>query len=167
MMKFSILIFLTVFVNASIIDEYKNQNYGKICNYQNIIKYKHNEKILSIIGESCVKINSLYLLPYIINYLKHTTIGRRNAIYFLIVFNEKKLLYSFLFDNFDISNFDFPKTDYILSVVFEAVKNKRYKKLGEIYLIKNKNNIIKMYKENDKMIIEEYDGKKTKRCWFR
>jgi hypothetical protein len=106
-------------------------------------------------------------LPYIINYLKHTTIGRRNAVYFLVVFNEKKLLYSFLFDNFDISNYDFPKTDYILSVVFEAIKNKRYKKLGEIYLIKNKDNIIKMYKKNDKMIIEEYDGKKTKRCWFR
>jgi hypothetical protein len=168
MIKFSIIIFLlSIFLNASIIDSYKNKNYENVCNYKNIIKYKNNEKILSIIGDSCVKTNSLYLLPYIINYLKHTSVGRKNAIYFLVIFNEKKLLYAFLFDNFDISSFNFPKTDYILSVVFNAVKNKKFKKLGEIYLIKNKDNIIKMYKEDDKMIIELYDGKKTKRYWFR
>jgi hypothetical protein len=167
MEKFSILIFLSIFLNASIIDSYKNKNYENVCNYKNIIKYKNNEKILSIIGDSCVKINSLYLLPYIINYLKHTSVGRKNAIYFLVIYNEKKLLYSFLFDNFDISEFSFPKTYYILSSVFDAVKNKKYKKIGDIYLIKKNNLTIKMYKENDKMIIEEFNGIKTKRYWFR
>ncbi|GAX87083.1 conserved hypothetical protein [Lebetimonas natsushimae] len=164
---FSVFIVLIIFLNATIIDEYKNKNYEKICNYQNIIKYKKDENILSIIGDSCIKINSLYLLPYIINYLKHTTIGRKNAIYFLVIYNEKKLLYSFLFDNFDIGSFDFPRTKHILSTVFDAVKNKKYKKIGQIYLIKENNCTVKMYKENDKMIIEKFDGIKTKRYWFR
>ncbi|WP_024789819.1 hypothetical protein [Lebetimonas sp. JH292] len=164
---FSVFILLTVFLNASIIDEYKNKNYNKICSYKNIMKYKKNEKILSVIGVSCVKINSLYLLPYIINYLKHTTVGRKNAIYFLVIFNEKKLLYSFLFDNFNVSDFNFPKTGHILSTVFNAVKNKKYKKTGEVYLIKKNDITIKMYKENDKMIIEKIKGKKIKRYWFR
>ncbi|WP_024787673.1 MULTISPECIES: hypothetical protein [unclassified Lebetimonas] len=165
---FSVFILLTVFLNASIIDEYKNKNYNKVCSYKNITKYKKNEKILSIIGDSCVKTNNLYMLPYTINYLIHTSVGRKNAIYFLVIFNEKKLLYSFLFDNFNINSFDFPKTDHVLSVVFNAVKNKQYKKIGDIYLIKNKNLTIKMYKENDKMIIEEYNQKELlKRYWFR
>jgi hypothetical protein len=166
MKKFSIF-FLSLILNASIINEYKNKNYSAICNYQNIIKYKKNEKILSLIGDSCVKTNSLYLLPFIINYLKHTAVGRKNAIYFLVIFNEKKLLYAFLFDNFDISNFNFPMTDNILSIVFKAIKNNKYKKLGQIYLIKTDKDIIKMYKKNDKMIIEVFDNKKTKRYWFR
>jgi hypothetical protein len=164
---FSIFIVLIVFLDASIVRDYTNKNYKKICNYRNIIKYKKNENILSIIGDSCVKTNSLYLLPYIINYLKHTKIGRKNAIYFLVIFNEKKLLYSFLFDNLDISSFKFPRTQHILSIVFEAVKNKNYKKIGEIYLIKKNSFTVKMYKENDKMIIEKFDGINLKRYWFR
>jgi hypothetical protein len=156
-----------MFLNASIIDEYKNKNYEKICDFKNIVKYKKNEKILSLIGESCVKINNLYMLPYIINHLKHTPIGRKNVIYFLVIYNEKKLLYAFLFDNFDIDEFDFPMTNHILSIVFDAIRNKKYKKINNVYLIKYKNINIKMYKEDDKMIIEEYSGKKIKRYWFR
>jgi hypothetical protein len=163
----NLIIFLAVFLSASIIDDYKNKNYSAVCNYQNIVTYKNNEKILSIIGEACVKTSDLYLLPFIVNYLKHSSIGRKNAIYFLVIFNEKKLLYTFLFDNFDISDFSFPKTNYILSIVFNAIKNKNYKKLGDVYLIKYKNLSIKMYKENDKMIIETFDNKKIKRYWFR
>jgi hypothetical protein len=165
--RFSILIFLFAFMNASIINDYKNKMYDMICNYKKLKQYKKNEKILSIIGESCIKLNKLYMLPYIIKLLKHTKIGRRNAIYFLVIYNEKKLLYSFLFDNFDISSFNFPKTNHILSLVFEAIKNKHYKKIGEIYLIKKDNLTIKMYKENNKMIIEEFDGKNIKGYWFR
>jgi len=137
--KFSIFFLLIIFLNASIIDDYKNDKFDKVCNYSNIIKYKKDEKNLSVIGDSCVETNSLYLLSYIINYLKHTLIGR-NAIYFLIIFNEKKLFYAFLFDNFDLSNFNFPNTDHILSEIFNAIKNKKYKKIkiGDIYSSKKK-----------------------------
>ena len=101
--KFSVLFFLIIFLNASIIKEFENKNYEKLCVFSNILKYKKNEKILSLIGISCVKTNNLYLLPYIIAHLRHTSLGRKNAIYFLVIYNEKRLLYSFLFDNFDIS----------------------------------------------------------------
>jgi hypothetical protein len=164
---FSVFIVLIGFLDASIVTDYTNKNYKKICNYQNIIKYKNDENFLSIVGDSCVKTNNLYLLPYIINYLKHTPIGRRNAIYFLVIYNEKKLLYSFLFDNFDISSFNFPRTQHILSIVFENIKNKNYKKYQDKYFIKYNNITIKLYKESDKMIIEEIDGINIKRYWFR
>jgi hypothetical protein len=158
-----LLCFFPLFLSASIIDDYKNKKYFDICKFDKIVKYKKNEKFLSIIGTACVKSNKLFLLPYIVNYLKHTKAGRQNAIYFLVIFSEKKLLYAYLFDNFDISMFSFPKTDYILSDIFDAIKNKKFVKKDNIYIIKEKNATIKFYKEDDKMIIE----KNGKRCWFR
>jgi len=167
MIKFSI-IFLALFLNASIINDYLNKEYAKICSYKNIFKYQKNEKILSVIGESCIQSNNLYLLPYVIRHLKYTETGRRNAIYFLTVYNEKKLLYSFLFDGFDIRSFDFPYTKNILSDVFMAVKNGNYEKKGDFYIIKNGKSLIKMYKKNDKMIIEKYENNKLiKRQWYK
>jgi hypothetical protein len=161
------LLLLGIVLNASVIELYKEKKYSRVCKFDKIVKYKKNEKILSIIGDACVKTNKLYLLPYIVNYLKHTRIGRQNAIYFLVIFNEKKLLYAFLFDNFDINGFCFPKTTHMLSIIFEAIKNKKYEKIDNYYLIKNKDTIYKMYKEEDKMIIEEIKENNIKRCWFR
>jgi hypothetical protein len=166
--KFSILIIFIGFLNASIIDDYKNKNYEKICTYKNVLTYRKNEKILSIIGDSCVKTDNLYLLPSIIANLKYTSIGRKNAIYFLTIFNEKRLLYSFLFDNFDISDFSFPQTEYILSVVFDAIKNGKYEKIDNIYLIKKDKFVLRIYKKNDKMIVEKmYKNILLERHWFK
>ena len=163
MIRFSIIFLIILSLNASIIDDYKNKNYNKICNYKTLDLAIKNEQLLSIVGMACVKSNNLYLLPYIIKNLKNSPISRKNAIYFLVIYSEKKLLYSFLFDNFDISSFSFPRTNYILSIVFEAIKNKNYTLSNGIYLIKYKNRIIKMYKEDSKMIIEN----KNERYWFR
>jgi len=167
MIRFSIL-FLALFLNASIIDDYLNKEYNKICSYKNIFKFKKNEKILSVIGESCVQTDNLYLLPYVVRNLKYTKIGRRNSIYFLIIYNEKKLLYSYLFDNMDISDFDFPYTKNILSDVFVALKNGNYEKKKDFYIIKKDNYLIKMYKKNGRMIIEKYKNNKLiKRHWYK
>jgi hypothetical protein len=161
--KFSILIFLFAILNASILNDYKNKKYDKVCTFTQLDKYRKNEKILSLMGEACLKIGRLYMLPHIVNHLRNTPIGRKNAIYFLVIYNEKKLLYSFLFDNFDINDFSFPMTDYFLSDVFEAVKNKTYTKKGNVFIIKSNNKTIKMYKKNDKMVIEV----NNKRYYFK
>jgi len=163
-------IFLLLFpllLKASIIDDYLKGNYSQICNINNVISTK-NEKILSIIGTSCVKSDKLYLLSLIINKLKDTPIGRKNSIYFSIIFTQKKLLYAFLFDNYSLKNFNFPKTDYILSDVFESIKNKKFILKGDIYIINLKNKTIYFYKQGDRMYIDEYkDEKLIKRHWFR
>jgi len=168
MIKFSVFLLLGVLLNASIVNDYINKQYNKVCTYKNIFKYRKNEQILSLIGESCVKSNNLYLIPYIVRHLRATKVGRRNAIYFLIIYNEKKLLYAFLFDGFDIKNFSFPYTKNILSDVFMAIKNGNYEEIGNLYIIKKNDFIIKMYKENDKMIIEKYKKNKLiKRQWYK
>jgi hypothetical protein len=157
-------------LNASLVDEYTAKEYKNICSLKNVEKYENDERALSIIGVSCVKTDGLYLLPYIINKLKHTSYGRKNAIYFLTILMQKKLLYAFVFDNMPLSGFSFPLTDYVLSDIFEAVKNGNYKKEGEVYVITDKKNgtVYKLYKKEDKMFIDEYKNDKLiKRRWYR
>ncbi len=165
--KFFLFFLLFVFLKAGIINEYKNNEFNKICNFQNISSNK-NEKLLSIIGISCVKSDNLYLLPYIIAKLKHTKAGRKNAIYLNTIFMQKRLLYSYFFDKFSLKGFDLPNTDYIISKVFNKIKNKQYKKEGNIIIINLKKETLKVYTLKNKLIIDEYyKNNLIKRHWFR
>jgi hypothetical protein len=174
-MKGTNKIILTVFfgitvLKADIVQDYLNKKYAQICSFANIKKFAHNEKALSIIGVSCIKTDSLYMLSYIINSLKHTNYGRKNAIYFLTILMEKKLLYSYLFDGISLNSFSFPMTDYVLSYIFEALKYGNYKKTGDVIIIKNtdKNITYNVYKKNDRMYVDSFkNGKLIKRRWFR
>ena len=163
-----ILIFMVVnFLFANILTDFKNHNYNDICQIKNIENTK-NEKILSLIGISCVKIDKLYLLPFVIKRLKHTKIGRLNSIYLLTIYMQKKLLYSYFFDNLNLNNFDLPDTDYLISHIFYEIKHNNYKKLGNIYIIQYDDEIYKVYKKGTKLFVDEYKNNKLiKRHWFR
>jgi hypothetical protein len=166
----SVLIIALSSLKADIVNDYLNKKYKEICSFNTIKKYKSNEKALSIIGVSCIKTDNIYLLSYIINQLKHTNYGRKNSIYFLTVLMEKKLLYSYLFDGLSLEAFSFPMTDYVLSYIFDAVKCGKYKKVGDLIVIKNEdeNTTYHLYKKSDKMYVDEYkNGKLIKRRWYR
>ncbi len=163
---FLFLILLFVSLKADIINEYQNNEFSKICNFENVNTIK-NEKLLSIVGISCVKTDNLYLLPYIIAKLKHTKLARQNAIYLNTIYMQKRLLYSHFFDNLSMKGFELPNTDYIISIVFNKIKNKEYKKEGNITIINVKNKILKVYKQQNKLIIDEYINKLLlKRHWY-
>jgi len=166
--KLLLFILFFVFLKAGIINDFKKAEYDKICNFGNITKTS-NEKLLSIIGISCVKTDNLYLLPLIVMKLKHTKIGRQNAIYLDTIYLQKRLLYSYFFDDFSLNGFNLPKTDYILSIVFNKIKKKEYKKIGNIMIINLKNENLKIYKVDDKLVIDEYNKKNflIKRHWYK
>ena len=51
-----LIIFLLIsFLNANILELFKNKNYFEVCKFDNIQKYIENEDFLTIIGVSCVK----------------------------------------------------------------------------------------------------------------
>ncbi|NPA11536.1 MAG: hypothetical protein GXO62_04765 [Epsilonproteobacteria bacterium] len=168
MKRLILLSSFALFLRADIIDDFKNAKYESICTKANIFKYLKNENLLSIVGISCVKSDRLYLLPLLLNNLKHTKAGRINNIFFNTVLLQKRLLYSYMFDNFDISPFDFPKTPYILSDIFTALKNGEYKKENGAIIINTKDGYIRFYKKDDKIIADEYKHDKLiKRRWYR
>ncbi len=161
-----ILFFIPFFLYASVVSDFAKKEYKKICISKNI--KTDDQNILSIVGISCVKTDRLYLLPYIINKLKKTKIARVNAIYFSTIILQKKLLYAFIFDGYPIDNFSFPKGSYILSKIFQNIKNGNYKYSNGIYTIPLKNEKIFVYKMGDKMMVDEYkNGKIIKTHWFR
>ena len=165
--KLFFLLLSVCFIYAGVLDDFKNKNYSIICNIKKINSIT-DEKVLSLVGISCVKTDRLYLLPFIIKKLKHTKIGRLNSIYLLTIYMQKKLLYSFVFDNLNLDSFNLPDTDYIISHVFYKIKRKEYKKLGDKLIINYNGETIKVYKEGDKLFIDEYKNNKLiKRHWFR
>jgi len=167
-MKKIISLLIPFILFASIIDDFKNKNYEKICTVQNYKKYINNSKMLNLIGLACVKIDKLVLLTPISFRLRKDKISRKNSIYFLTLVLEKRLIYSYFFDgNRDIFYFSFPKTNYFLSDIFDAIKNKHFKKEGNIYIIQNKNKIYKIFKNGTFLEIDEYKNNKIKRHLFR
>jgi len=104
----------------------------------------------------------------LLNKLKHTKAGRKNSIYFTIIYLQKRLIYSYLFDNLSFEGFDLPDTDYILSHIFVKLKDNDFKKVDDKIIINYKNKVIKVYKVVDKFFVEEYENNKLiKRQWYR
>jgi len=167
-MKKIISLFIPFFLFANIIDDFKNKNYQEICTPQNYRKYVHNYKMLNLIGLACVKSDKLILLLPISYRLRKDKLSRKNSVYFLTLVMQKRLLYSYFFDgNKDIFYFSFPKTNYFLSDVFEAIKDKNFKKEQNIYIIQNKNKIYKIFKNGTFLEIDEIKNNKIKRHLFR
>jgi len=151
--------------------EYKNKNFTKICKYgiSHINQIKYNDDILSLVGFSCVKKDYLIYLPTIINYLKTTKKGRKNSIYFSLLFIEKKLLISYMLDNQSISYYRFPLINHPLSIVLTNLISGNFKKEGGIISINYKNLNYKVYKNDEnKVFIDIYKDDILKEShWYR
>jgi len=169
-MKFLLLIPIFLF-SFNIKEQYLTQNYKDVCLYgvKHFTEVKKDENLLSLIGLSCVKSDYFIYLPPIINYLKHTKEARDNSIYFSILFVEKKLLYGYIMDNTDISYYKLPLINHPLSIVFNNIVNKNFIKENGIIIIKYKNIIYKVYRDNEnKLFIDEYTNNQLiARHWYR
>ncbi len=140
---------------------YDKGRYSKACIksgefYQ---EYKSNEEFLNLFGASCLKADMINRLVLPIIKLYKTKEARENAAYFSTILYQKKLLYYALSDNTDISYVNLPKTDYILSKIFDKfVKGEYDMKNGSYWFndeensdvsyklsLEERNNIKKMY----------------------
>lgn len=121
---------------------YNKKMYSKVCiksgeYYQ---EYKSNEEFLNIFASACLKSDMVNRLVLPIIKLYKTKEARENAAYFATILYQKKLLYMALCDNIDISYVNLPKTDYILSRVFDKfVKGEYDLKNGSYWFSDEKN----------------------------
>ncbi|MCF6172580.1 MAG: hypothetical protein L3J44_02170 [Campylobacteraceae bacterium] len=152
-----------------IVSDYKNQNYKKVCIYGTVANIK-DESILSLIASSCLKIDSINPLGTLVKKMVSTPRYRENASYFATILLQKKLIYQFMIDGINISNIRLPRTSYILSVVFENLVKKNYKKIDDKIKITLKNKTYIIWRSNKKPIkifIDEYkDGILKKTHWY-
>ncbi len=157
---------------AELIKDYQNKNFEKVC-IDGTISDSRDEAILSLIGNACLKMDNINPLGTIIRRLVSTPKYRENASYFATILLQKKLIYQFMNDNINISNLRLPRTQNILSIVFENLAKHNYTLLNKtIKKIKisagNKTYILwRTGSMPPKVIIDEYkDGVLLKRHWY-
>ncbi len=107
---------------------FEKADYPKICNQkvQDFLKDSQNEELLNIFGISCLKINDIDRLALPAGKLSKTQSSRENAAYFADILLKKKLLLHAILDGTDISYIRLPKSDYILSFIFDKFVKKEY-----------------------------------------
>ena len=168
-----ILVNIQADIKQTMFQLYQNEEYAKACTvgYDYFKKYKKDEAYVSLYAFSCLKSDYIDRLSQPITSLKYSPEARKNAAYFSIILMQKKVLYYALIDGYELSQFKFPTTDYVLSKVFDLYSQLPKHQQKKFYILKDPHDsqlIYKLYvmKQHNinKMVIEEYyDTIKIKR----
>ncbi|MEA2071962.1 MAG: hypothetical protein U9O86_00085 [Campylobacterota bacterium] len=168
-MKIMLLFFLAISLYADVkqnmFNLYQNKKYEAVCSlgFDNFKKNKRDEEFVSLYAFSCLNSDYIDRLAVPAALLKVSQEARANSAYFAVILMQKKLLYHALIDNYDLSKFNLPTTDYVLSRVFDL-----YSKIGKhepraFYLFEDPLDPKLTYKlyisrdyKLDKIIIEEF-----------
>jgi len=121
---FLLLISLNLFgvTKTEIYNFYKNQNYKDTCSKGMwILNKNRNDNYMSIVSLSCVKSDMINSAIRISKLMGKTKIGRANASYVANLYLIKKLLIQFVYDKINLSNLSLPKSNHLLSKVFENI----------------------------------------------
>ncbi len=131
----SVFTFLHADTLEKLYELYTQKHYDKACHLglKAFNRYKKNSKFLMLYGLSCLNADYIDRLSVPLTALRYTKAERANASYFATIILQKKLLYHALLDDVDISNLKLPKTDYVLSRVFDKYVKKEYKKIDGKY----------------------------------
>lgn len=176
-MKIILIFLLSITLYADIkrdmFNLYQNKKYKEVCSigFDNFQENKQDEEFISLYAFGCLYSDYIDRLTVPSVMLKQTKEARANAAYLSVIIMQKKLLYHALLDNYDLSEYTLPSTDYVLSKVFDL-----YSKIGAhepraFYLFedpKDSRISYKLYLSKDykltQMVIEEfYDTMTVKR----
>jgi hypothetical protein len=116
---------------------YEKQEYEKGCNYgaryytQNI----NNEKYLTLYGLACLETDHLNRVAKPMLLLDKDKASRENASYFATILLQKQLLKQALMDQKPLGDLKLPKTNFVLSRIFDLFVAKAYKIEEDIYTL--------------------------------
>lgn len=157
---------LFAYSGDEIINDYQNKEYKKVC-LESASFYKNggkNEKLLTIIGDACAKVDYINPLGYMVRGLISTPEFRENGSYFATLVLQKKLIYQFMNDGIDLKNLRLPRSEHVLSIVFENLVKKSYEKIDGKIVIKTPEKEYRIWidnKEKRVVHVDEYkDGNK-------
>lgn len=119
--------------------------YQKFATYLHAKDYKHacrtgskivysgekDEKLLSVIAQTCLKSDSINMVSLIQGKLRQTQKSRTNAVVLASIALQKKLIYQFMYDGVDISTLALPVTEHPLSYAFTAIRDGKFELLSK------------------------------------
>lgn len=168
-MKIALFLLLSLSLYADMKQDmfalYQNSKYNKSCQmgFDNFKAHKQDEEFVSLYAFSCLKSDYIDRLAVPTAVLKFSEESRANAAYFAVILMQKKLLYHALVDNYDLSEFKLPTTDYVLSRVFDLYAKLDKHEPRAFYLFEDPNDSKLTYKlylsrdyKLDKIVIEEF-----------
>jgi len=160
-------------MKQKMLDLYQKRAYEDVCQigFDYFKKNKRDEEFVSLYAFSCLNADYIDRLAAATAVLKFSKKARANSAYFSLILMQKKLLYHALVDNYSLSSFKLPSTDYVLSRVFELYSKLEEHNTHTFYLFEDPLNPKIRYKlylslksKRKKMIIEEfYDTSSIKR----
>lgn len=166
-MKILLILFATIILSADakkeLLNLYENQNFQEACavGLKNFSDNSKDEEYITLYAFSCLNIDFIDRLSVPIALLKYSEEARANAAYFSTILLQKKLLYYAMVDEHDISNLIFPKTDYVLSKVFDLYVKLKKDEKQEFYIFDDEDDSALKYKlyilkndRIDKIVIE-------------
>ena len=164
---------LFAYTYDDVLSDYQAGRYKDAC-LKSAVFYKNaekNENILSIIGDACAKVDYINPLGYVVRGLVSTPQFRENGSYFATLVLQKKLIYQFMNDGTDFKNLRLPRSEHVLSIVFENIAMKNYTKDDNNIIIKTDSKEYRIWLDKKKrkaVYIDEYvDDKKIKSHWYR
>ena len=155
-----------------LLKDYEAKNFEKVCNDGAVflIKNDKNEQILTALGDACAKVDAINPLGNVVKNLISTKEYRESGSYFATLLLQKKLIYQFMLDNINLKELKLPRTDHVLSRVFEQLSKGNYKMVDKrIEISTPEMNYMLWLSDDDpkKVYIDENkDGKLVKRHWY-
>lgn len=157
---------ITISLHADLYQKFsinlRNKDYANACKVGKKLFFKgeKDEKLLSIIGQVCLKSDYIYITALIQSRLRTTEDARTNAVIFSSILLQKRLIYQFMYDDKDISSLSLPISNHPLSHAFTAIRDKKYKLVSQypkVIEFRKNHNLYKVYidyTKRGKVIIE-------------
>ena len=175
-----VLVILVLFIwnvaNAysynEVLRDYQANRYEKVCSEgaEFYMRNDKNEQILVAIGDACAKIDAINPLGQISKNLISTKEYRESASYFSTLILQKKLIYQFMHDDINLKELTLPRTDHVLSRVFEQLSKGNYSVVEKgIQILTPQMNYLLWLSEDapKKVYIDEHkEGKLVERHWY-
>ncbi|MEA1955103.1 MAG: hypothetical protein U9N02_01250 [Campylobacterota bacterium] len=153
-----LLLFTTIYADKynDFLKHLNNKSYEKACRVGKKIIYANetDEKLLSLVAQSCLKCDYIYALSMVQHRLRKTKQTRADASLFSSMVLQKKLIYQFMYDDTDISTLALPIVKHPLSDTFVAIRDGSYKVLSK----KPKVIVFKKDDKNYKVYIDKKDA---------
>lgn len=165
-------LFLHAYSYEELMNEYEAKNFERVCSEGSsfLMKNEKNENILTIIGDACARVDFINPLGNVIKNLIKTPETRENASYFSTLILQKKLIYQFMCDGINLKDLRLPRTDHVLSRVFEELTKGNYTRVDHKIQISTPNMDYLLWLSNDslkKVFIEEIKNEKLiNRHWY-
>ncbi|MDD3344423.1 MAG: hypothetical protein PHR87_12715 [Sulfurospirillaceae bacterium] len=158
-----------------VLKDYEAGRFEKVCDDGAIFYMRNdkNENILTAIGDACARVDSINPLAAIVKNLISTKEFRESGSYFATLVLQKKLIYQFMNDNINLKELRLPRTNHVLSRVFENLATDNYKVVDEglrkIEISTPEMDYVLWLSSDDpkKVFIDEYkNGKLLQRHWY-